>query len=92
MSDLSILAAPRATADQCIRFLLARPHGEYTDYDITNVIVPAYFRVACERHGDYAGGACAECAAEQQPTDDTLARFSTHHALWRGARHDIEQL
>jgi hypothetical protein len=46
MSTLSILAAPRATADQCARFLLARPHGEYNEHDIKNVIVPAYFRVA----------------------------------------------
>jgi hypothetical protein len=53
--------------------------------------VPSYGY--CARHGNaYAGGPCIECAAEQQPTDDTLARFSTHHALWRGARHDIEQL
>src|SRR5687767_15895550 len=46
MSDLTILAAPRATAEHCIRYLLARPHGEYSEHDITNVIVPAYFRVA----------------------------------------------
>lgn len=46
----------------------------------------------CSLHGAYAGGPCIECAAEQQPTDDTLARFSTHHALWRGVRHDIELL
>jgi hypothetical protein len=46
MSDLAILAAPRATAEQCVRFLLARPHGEYSEHDIGQVIVPAYFRVA----------------------------------------------
>jgi hypothetical protein len=46
MSDLTILAAPRATAEHCIRYLLARPHGAYSEHDITNVIVPAYFRVA----------------------------------------------
>lgn len=46
MSDLAILAAPRATQDHCTRYLLARPHGEYSDYDIAQVIVPAYFRVA----------------------------------------------
>lgn len=46
MSNLAILAAPRATAEQCIRFLLARPHGEYSEHDIGQVIVPAYFRVA----------------------------------------------
>jgi hypothetical protein len=46
MSNLAILAAPRATAEQCIRFMLARPHGEYSEHDIKNVIVPAYFCVA----------------------------------------------
>jgi hypothetical protein len=53
---------------------------------------PASSSGTCSLHGAFAGGPCIECAAEQQPTDDTLARFSTHHALWRGARHDIEQL
>ena len=35
--------APSATPQQCVRFMLARPHGEYTENDIANVIVPAYF-------------------------------------------------
>jgi hypothetical protein len=46
----------------------------------------------CERHGAYAGGPCAECAAEQQPGDDIQARLSLHHSLWMKQRHDIEQL
>jgi hypothetical protein len=53
MSDLAILAAPRASAEQCIRFLLARPHGEYTDYDIRS-IVSAYFTVATSVGADPA--------------------------------------
>jgi hypothetical protein len=52
--------------------------------------VPTYGR--CEHHGQYAGGACAECAAEQQPADLIQARLSIHHALWMKQRHDIEQL
>jgi hypothetical protein len=46
MSTLAILAAPRATAEHCARFMLARPHGGYSDYDIAQVIIPAYFKVA----------------------------------------------
>lgn len=41
--DAPILAAARGTPAQCVRFLLARPHGEYTEQDIAGVIVPAYF-------------------------------------------------
>jgi N-acetylmuramoyl-L-alanine amidase len=43
--DTPILSPPRATADQCSRYIRARPHGEYTDYDIASVIVPSYFDV-----------------------------------------------
>jgi hypothetical protein len=46
----------------------------------------------CPQHGGFVGEPCAVCVAEQQPTNDILARFSMHHSLWRGARHDIEQL
>jgi hypothetical protein len=42
-ADESILAAPRATPEQCVRYILRRDHGEYTQQDIANVIVPAYF-------------------------------------------------
>jgi hypothetical protein len=51
-ADASILAgAPSAAPEQCARFMLARPHGEYTENDIANVIVPAYFSTCA------AGGA-----------------------------------
>lgn len=45
-ADSAILAAPRASAAQCSRFILARPHGAYTAYDIAQVMVPAYFATA----------------------------------------------
>lgn len=44
-ADSLLLAAPRATAEQCIRYMLSRPHGEYLDSDIAQVIVPAYFEL-----------------------------------------------
>lgn len=42
--------APRATPEQCVRFLLKRAHGEYTAYDIAQIIVPAYYEL-CARTG-----------------------------------------
>lgn len=38
-------ATPQATPEQCSRYLIARPHGQYTENDIVGVIVPAYFAV-----------------------------------------------
>ena len=35
----------QGTPDQCCRFMLSRPHGEYNEHDIRNAIVPAYFSV-----------------------------------------------
>ncbi len=49
-ADSPILAAARGAPGQCVRFLLARPHGEYTEQDIAGVIVPAYF-AACAAAG-----------------------------------------
>jgi hypothetical protein len=44
--DASILAStPNATPEQCIHFMLSRPHGEYNETDIGNAIVPGYFAV-----------------------------------------------
>lgn len=44
--DSSILsAAAGGTPAQCTRYILARPHGEYLENDIRDVIVPAYFSV-----------------------------------------------
>jgi len=44
--DASILAGvPSATPEQCARFIMARPHGEYNEVDIANAIVPGYFAI-----------------------------------------------
>ncbi len=52
-ADASILAgAPSATSQQCARFMLARPHGEYTENDIANAIVPAYFATCAAAGAD----------------------------------------
>ena len=51
--DASFLAgAPSATPEQCVRFILARPHGEYTEVDIARSIVPAYFAVCAAAGAD----------------------------------------
>lgn len=46
--DAPILAAPRATLAQVTAYLLARTTGDYSDYDVAQVIVPAYWRTATE--------------------------------------------
>jgi N-acetylmuramoyl-L-alanine amidase-like protein len=43
--DSALRAAPRARAEQAEHLLLARPHGEYTDADVRN-IVGHYYDVA----------------------------------------------
>lgn len=42
----TILSAPRCTLEQLGRYILARPHGEYVEADITRNILPAYWRIA----------------------------------------------
>lgn len=44
----SILHAPRCTQAHAIRAILARPHGDYSVWDIAQVIVPAYFDVCAQ--------------------------------------------
>ena len=44
MSALLAPTPPDAAA-RAVRFILARPHGEYTEVDIAHTIVPAYFAV-----------------------------------------------
>ena len=44
MSPLLGTTPPDAAA-RAVRFILARPHGEYTEVDIAHTIVPAYFAV-----------------------------------------------
>jgi hypothetical protein len=43
--DSSIIEQPRASAAQAARYMLARPHGNYTDADITRAILPVYWEV-----------------------------------------------
>lgn len=38
----------QGTPEQCVRFMIARDHGQYTEADIANSIVPAYFSVCAE--------------------------------------------
>ncbi len=45
-----LLVVPRSTAERCSRYMLSRPTGEYTEYDVRAVIVPAYFEI-CGRAG-----------------------------------------
>lgn len=50
-ADSPILSSsPQGTAEQCVRFMLARAHGQYTENDIAGAIVPAYYSV-CETVG-----------------------------------------
>lgn len=45
-ADSPILSrSMQGTPAQCVRYMLARPHGEYNAHDLTNAIVPAYFSV-----------------------------------------------
>ncbi len=45
-ADSPILSSSiQGTPEQCVRFMLARQHGEYNEVDIRNSIVPAYFSV-----------------------------------------------
>jgi hypothetical protein len=43
--DSAILASPGADMNRAASAILARPHGEYTEHDIRQVIVPAYFEL-----------------------------------------------
>lgn len=44
-AESSIFGDAQASIDQCARFMSTRPHGEYTEHDLGNVIVPAYFQI-----------------------------------------------
>lgn len=45
-ADSSIIGQPAGRPAQAAAFICSRPHGEYTEWDIRAVIVPAYFRLA----------------------------------------------
>lgn len=45
-ADSPILSASlQGRPEQCVRYILARPHGEYNEVDVAGSIVPAYFAV-----------------------------------------------
>ena len=46
--ESSIIGLPNASAEQAIAYIIARPHGEYSDNDISTVIVPGYFALCFE--------------------------------------------
>ncbi len=48
--DTSIISAPRATLEQCRRYMLSRAHTHYDEYDIGQIILPRYFEV-CQQVG-----------------------------------------
>jgi hypothetical protein len=43
--DSPLLAPPSASQEQMLAYILAHPHGNYSDDDIRTVIVPSYFAV-----------------------------------------------
>lgn len=48
--DTPIISAPRATLEQCTKYMFNRAHTNYDEYDIGQVIVPRYFEV-CQQVG-----------------------------------------
>jgi hypothetical protein len=42
----ALMGIPKATLHHAIRYVLARPHGEYTTWDLAQVILPAYWEQA----------------------------------------------
>ena len=64
-ADSPILSnAIQGTQEQCGRFILARPHGEYTETDIAGGIVPAYFAEGIVRAWSETGAAARLAQAE----------------------------
>ncbi|MBP1468717.1 N-acetylmuramoyl-L-alanine amidase [Candidatus Chloroploca sp. M-50] len=47
-ADSPLLAPPRATVAQALAFIQRRPHGEYTSDDLSDTILPAYWRLCAE--------------------------------------------
>jgi hypothetical protein len=47
-AESPILGAPGATLAHAIRYVLARPHGGYSAWDVAQVILPAYFEQCSE--------------------------------------------
>ena len=48
-TDQSPILAPATAAQaQCVRYLLSQPHGEYSEHDISEMIVPGYFATCAD--------------------------------------------
>lgn len=48
-ADTAILGSPRASREQLVAGILARPHGEYTAYDVESIV--ASYDAACREAG-----------------------------------------
>jgi hypothetical protein len=46
-----LLGLPKATAAQAAAYILKHPTGEYTPFDVAEVIVPAYFAICAKEAG-----------------------------------------
>ncbi len=44
-ADSPILGPQTVAMDHMSRYILSRPHGEYTEKDIADVIIPAYVKI-----------------------------------------------
>ncbi len=47
-ADTTLLAPPRATPAQALASIERRAHGEYTTYDLAQIILPAYWQICSE--------------------------------------------
>ncbi len=47
--DSPLLSTPSGTREQCVKYICSKPHGEYSDYDIGQ-IVKSYFET-CDKGG-----------------------------------------
>ncbi len=76
--DSSILGQPRATMKQCADYILAAPTGEYDEYDVEVIILPAYWTI-CQRAGVDPIIAIAQMCHETGEPSDAPGRA---RALW----------
>lgn len=58
-----LIGTPKATQQQAVSYITARPTGEYNKHDISTAIIPAYWRV-CEQAGIDPVLAVAQCIHE----------------------------
>jgi hypothetical protein len=46
--NVPILGSPSASFEQVTAYVLAQPRGEYTEFDLCNVILPTYYELCCD--------------------------------------------